>query len=344
MSDGITTSKSRETHLKLELSDKEKIMSTNKIDFGQDLNTLIRLNTVHDFADATALAKKVLSPFKAELDRETHKFSIELFSVATLFILNGQKNPSLMSVLECITDPKHGTERQMLDTISKNSLFSARRNNWSFFEASEKKAMCMSKGVAERKVLQCNAQWRKAFSLPANATPTKNIKNAMDFPIRNSIRIDTKHELSDAVALAAAVLNPVKDEVDNITFEFARELFVAAALDVARNTRSPVMNELKIFLIDPGWDDHKQITAHLGNGTGSTQKNTNRFFASLGPKLWKLSESQSKYLINRSHALWVRAFVNITKGKSATPKVAKLSAIQSNIQVFASMLLAERCS
>lgn len=303
------------------------------LDFTKDLKSMIRTNTEHDLADATVLAKKTLSHVGSELARDTRTFSVELFVVATLHVVYTHRNPSLTGVLKCIVDPKLGTERKMLLAISKISQFTASKKKWSYYEAFNKKIVSMSDGTAERKVLRSYAQWRKAFNLPEKVTLVRKIRTAMDCPVRDSIRIDTRYELADAIALAAAVLNPVKDGVDSITFNFARGIFVAAALDIARNTRQPTMQEMLNYLVDPNWDSHKQIINSFGNGSGASQEKTKRWITSWYQKVKGLSDQRTRYLMDRSCALWVRAFKEISEGKPSA-KSTKPLALQSGIQVF----------
>lgn len=297
------------------------------IDLTKNLNTLIRINTEHDFADAISLAKKVLPHSKLEIDH----FSLELFAIAALYVVYRQKKPSLKSVLECLVDPEFGTEQKMLRAISKINQFAVSESKRSFYEAFNKSIAGFSEGVAERKVMSCYAGWRKAFNLPEKLS-TRKIKTPIDFPVLYSIRIDTRYEMKDATALAAAVLNPVKNIVDSIMFDFSFGLFIAVSLDVARNMRQPVMKEIVNYLLDPNWDSYKQMITHIGNGAGTKNKKTMSWITSWRAKLNTLSDQRLKFFIERAHILWVKAFSEILKGKSASSRPKGKPSI--GIQVF----------
>lgn len=304
------------------------------VDINQSLKTLIRVNTKHDVLDAMRLAKKVLAPFQSEMDREGNKFSTELLRIAVLYVAYEQPKPTLKSTLELLANQKIGTDREAVVAIAKDVRYiPGRGQGASCFKDFDTTASNLSNGMAEQKVSRSLAQWRQAFGLPE--IEARNIKSAMAFPIRDSIRIGTRYELGDAIALAKAVLSPIKGETDNITFEWARDLFIAAALDVAHTTKShPTMQHLVNLLVDPGWDNHRQITTQLGNPTdvrkqGKTGRWLSLWFANVGG----LSLPRTKYLIDRSHAVWVSAFKVITEGKSSA-RAAKLLAQQSGIQVF----------
>lgn len=287
----------------------------------------IRINTEHDFADAISLAKKVLPDRKQDIDR----FSLELFAVTALYIAYRQAKPSLKNVLECLVNPEFGTEQKMLRVVSKINQFTASESKRNFYEAFNKSIGQITEGAAERKVMSCHAIWRRAFNLPEMLSKRK-IKKPIDFPVLYSIRIDTRSELSDATALAAAVLNPVKDSVDSITFQFASELFIAVALDVARNTRQPVMKEVVNYLLDPGWDNYKQMVNHLGNNAGTRYKKTMHWINPWYAKVKSLPDHRLKSLIDRSHILWVRAFSEIEKDKSAPLRAKEKPSV--GIQIF----------
>jgi len=316
----------------------------------RNLKNLIRIYENDALADATSLAKRILTPVKAELNRATHKFSTQLFIAAALYTVLKHDEPILNHVLECIIDPVWETEKKMLDginTFGLHELGGGGKREW--FKQFHEQNKSLSPGSAQRIVMDCHAQWRKAFNLPALPAPTaitttsKKVKGrakieaAANTTMLTSIRIGTHFELTDAIMLATKILSPVQANTDCTTYTFSFNLFVIASLTVAHEERLPTLTNVLELLVDPRWDSKEQIISYLGqiSETGK-QKKTSEWRNAWFDKNKVLSHSALKSLVKRSHTLWQQAYLykNTTTHATET-KTAKIApALVNSLQVF----------
>lgn len=79
------------------------------------------------------------------------------------------------------------------------------------------------------------------------------------------IRSGTKHELSDALALAAQFLSRAKITDKDFPFEFSTELFAAVSLEIVHNEENGTFKDVLDYIADPNWDSTRQmlINAHV---------------------------------------------------------------------------------
>lgn len=313
-----------------------------------NVSTLIRTYGNDAVSDAATLAARILSPHKAELPPATHKFSVELFIAATLHIVLKDSEATLKDVLECITDPARGTEKEMLNSITISSQCAHRQSEIrEAIKKISKKTMYIGNGPALRLVAACNAQWRKAFGLgpmPLGSpfyymTKPKAAPNPSAAPNPADIRIGTRYELTDATALATKMLSPVQSNTDSATYEFAHKLFAITALTVAHQDRFPTLKDVMVFLSEKNWDSNQQIITYLINCDETTkQKKTAEWKTEwLQNKVLTMTDSTLKSLIKRSDTLWQQAYLEkdttVSAAMKKTTKAATAPA-QNSIQVF----------
>lgn len=316
----------------------------------RNLKNLIRIYENDALADATSLAKRILTPVKTELNQSTHKFSTQLFIAAALYTVLKHDEPILNHVLECIIDPTWETEKKMLDginTFGLHELGGGGKREW--FKQFHEQNKSLSPGSAQRIVMDCHAQWRKAFNLPALPAPTaitttsKKVKGrakieaAADTTMLSSIRIGTRFELTDAIVLATKILSPVQANTDGTTYTFAYNLFVITSLTVAHEVRLPTLSRVLEFLVESGWDCEKQIISHLGQASETDrQKKTSEWRNAWYEKTKALPDSALKNLVKRSHALWQEAYLykNTTIPETETKSAKIASTPVNSIQVF----------
>jgi hypothetical protein len=73
------------------------------------------------------------------------------------------------------------------------------------------------------------------------------------------IRTGTDHDLADAMALAACLLDETSANMDFVSRQFSFDLLVAVLMSTAYGTRDKTLAEVLLYLVDPTWDSPRQI-------------------------------------------------------------------------------------
>lgn len=317
-------------------------MSTSEL-LSCELTSLIRTYDDDAVADATTLAARVLAPVKSELDKATHRFSMELFVTSTLYLMFEGHSPNLKGVLDCIVDQKWESEQKMLAGITTSSTHAKRSLTvLAWFKAFREKSKHLSVGSAQRLVSRCHAQWCKAFDLPLQPVGKRVARvsgKAMSVdsaaPGLESIRIGTRHELPDATRFASKMLRRIQRDADKASYEYAQELLIAVSLTVAHTMRLATMNDILEFIVDPGWDCEQQIFQHIGYCPELAQQaNTKVWVQTWLDKVSAMSDSAKKSMVNRSHMLWQQACAMHESAIKALGQVETSPMTQTGIQVF----------
>ena len=304
----------------------------------QSLSSLIRADETYSVTDAKQIAAQIFSPANTKgLNRETKKFAIDLFVLVA--ITEDFNVSTLHDVMKIIDQENNSKKRHAFMEFIK-----ARETLYRCAEASTLKAgayfvdfnslvQTQSPGIIYQKTEQVIAVLRKAFGMDEKDAP--EIMGAMDLPMSACVRIGTRHELGDAKALAKAVLNPVMEQADNkIVFDFAFDLFIASALDLAHSHKETVQ-DLASLLIDKDWDSSYQITLYMGQSLRFTKnEDAKEWFAVWSPKALALSSHRASHLVKRAHALWKLGFQLIAVEEKPQDEKAKTSVQPPVIQVF----------
>lgn len=121
------------------------------------------------------------------------------------------------------------------------------------------------------------------------------------------IRLDD-HDFQDAMALADLVLKDRPAALDNTTFQFSKELFVAVALDTAYSKIAATTNDMIAFLADPGWEMPRQTLLHLANGQEAfRQPAAASWHRGLAKKIYSMSDDRAASLIRQCLLHWRNA-------------------------------------
>lgn len=128
-------------------------------------------------------------------------------------------------------------------------------------------------------------------------------------PLADFIRLNTEHDLADAIALAAGMLTPARGELDNIAFEFSKDLFVAVSLQIAYSKDGGTANDVVAHVADPRWDDPKQILTSFHYETSAfQQKESAHWIIAFARKASDVTLEQAESLIRCSLLHWRTAF------------------------------------
>jgi ATP-dependent Lon protease len=134
-----------------------------------------------------------------------------------------------------------------------------------------------------------------------------------------SIRCNTEHDLSDAVALASKIFTKAScATLDETTFEFSKNLFIGVVMEIAYMKENGTINDVLKFLVDPEWDSEQQILKHL--------QHTDVPFKQVEAAIWRndfvktnkhISHDAAERLIKRCHAHWKSV---LSASSAITPK------------------------
>ena len=155
--------------------------------------------------------------------------------------------------------------------------------------------------------------------------PVAAIKN---LPDELKIRVSTVHDLADAKALAERFLSKAKTQLDPITAEFSKDLFIAVAIYIASTEKDArTLKSMVNFLIDPTWDSELQmLEAITGSPELYKQKETYYWFAKFSKKINVFSSNRAQSLVRRCYAHWQAAFTG--------SNIKLKTKVQSSVQVF----------
>ncbi|BBN89717.1 AAA family ATPase [Azospira sp. I09] len=78
--------------------------------------------------------------------------------------------------------------------------------------------------------------------------------------LSSHIRFGSNNDLADACTVAARHLTPARGALDNIAFEFSKDLFVAVSLHLvySQGKQFATVKDVLEFIADPGWEDPRQ--------------------------------------------------------------------------------------
>jgi len=320
----------------------------------QNLNCLIRTYADDAVLDAKALATRILAPVNSELDRATHKFSVDLFATVTLHIVFNIEDSTLKDVLDYIEYPHPQSEGELLDRITQNSGEKVKNNHVrAWFKAFKAQRASISVGISHRMVLRCYAQWCKAFNLPCPAqihtvmdlAIGKNLPDNMSELKLEVIRIGTRYELSDAVLLIKIILGCVKDQTDDSIFRFASEWFIAISLLAAHEMSSPNLRNLDHYHEDPAWDSYRQIILYIQNCDHlckSRNTKTADRMNQWADKVLAMPHGALANMIKRSHVLWLKAInYKLPESDTEAGQFASPAIPPNSIQIFKMVEISE---
>lgn len=125
----------------------------------------IRVGTVHDLADATALAERFLGQAKMRLDPIMAAFSKDLFIATAIHIASTAKDDrTLKGMLHFLIDPTWDDELQMLGAfINSRELYQQKETNF-WFSKFSRKIKVLSYDRAKSMVRRSYAHWEAAMN------------------------------------------------------------------------------------------------------------------------------------------------------------------------------------
>jgi ATP-dependent Lon protease len=283
------------------------------------LSSLIRLHGDSVAKDAKTLALNILAPYKKELPPTLHKFSVDLLFLVIMHLSVDDKR--MKSVVEFITDKKHGSEFNMFELVSNITMLHM-QNAEALAIAERLKNVLKTMGKAEalRLVSAANYQWCAAFGLPqAQAdSPFHYSKNADPDKKENKngklkaaqIRVGTSFDLQDATAVAHDFLAPVQNATDAYGYAFAGNLLVLVLINVCHEHRIPKIGHSILFLVDNRWDTPLQTIHWLAGQNGAPLVGSEKYRAFRDEwyeKMNTMSSESKEIMIFRSIELIQRA-------------------------------------
>lgn len=151
-------------------------------------------------------------------------------------------------------------------------------------------------------------------------------KNQLNYEL-SDIRLGTEHDLADATALASRMLDKAQASMDNATFEFSKDLFVAVSLQIAYSNENGTFKDMLDLLVDPSFDDAAQILSFLGNCEKAfQQKEAALWLKGFEKKTSRLPRERAEGMVRRCYIQWQTALRST--GKIAKGKVKPRSSLQ----------------
>lgn len=125
------------------------------------------------------------------------------------------------------------------------------------------------------------------------------------------IRINSEHELPDAIELASRILVRDSSSMDHATFEYSCDYFVAVAIAVARFGKpSGNMHDMLQFIEKAGWDDGRQMILFILGLLQDIPKLNDKvepWIAGFQKKFSNLPDKAVNTLVERIRMHWLRA-------------------------------------
>lgn len=135
------------------------------------------------------------------------------------------------------------------------------------------------------------------------------------------------HDLQDATALAEQVLGQRHGTLDNTTFQFSRELFIAVALLTAYSKPDATTDDMINFLADPRWEMSQQALFLLANDQARFQHEAAAtWHQGFAKKVFAMTPDRADSLVRQCLAQWRDAL-----GMTGT---ARKPRSQARVQVF----------
>lgn len=148
------------------------------------------------------------------------------------------------------------------------------------------------------------------------------------------IRKGTEHELNDAFNLVN-ILQNTRGNLDSVTLEFSKDLFVAVTLCVVHDLKEATLYDVINFPLDPGWDSNKQMLNYFAIYCDKFpfHQDSARWLKGFAEKVIRLDENRGNQLVIRSHNHWKIA---LTSAKDIPAKgiVRREVKPRRSVQVF----------
>jgi len=124
-------------------------------------------------------------------------------------------------------------------------------------------------------------------------------------PLADRLRLDTEHDLADANAVAARILNAARGELDHMAFDFSKDLFVTVLLHLAYKRDGSTFNDMVKLVADPDWDSPLQILQFFRHDKAAfLQPAAGNWIAAFTTRYARLSSDKAESLIQRSLFHW----------------------------------------
>lgn len=161
-----------------------------------------------------------------------------------------------------------------------------------------------------------------------------SIKSNLDLA---SIRTGTKHDLADAIALAALIFSRERTTMDSVTLEFSKDLFVAVSLQIAYTKVNGTLKDVLDYISDPmSWDSEWQMLLFFRQSNEAfLQKETALWINGFMKKIVHLTAQRAEGMVKRCQIQWQTAL-------NSTEEVTKSKEKQcAGLQVFSPESVAE---
>lgn len=127
-------------------------------------------------------------------------------------------------------------------------------------------------------------------------------------PLADLLRLNTEHDLADALTATERILITTRCELDQMAFDFSKDVFVTVWLHLAYKMDGSTFNDLVNLVADPEWDSPLQILLFFQQDKAAfLQQNAARWLAGFMKKYSRLAPDMAKSLIQRSLFHWRNA-------------------------------------
>lgn len=160
-----------------------------------------------------------------------------------------------------------------------------------------------------------------------------NKANILTHKLVSILRKSTEHELWDMFALASLLSN-TRGKMDNVAFEFSKDLFVAVSLCLAHEKEETNLHDVLNYILDPCWDDERQMLSFFQSYDSlPMHEDTLRWLKGFTEKVLRLDTLRAHQLVMLCQEHWTSALFSTKEIPSG--KVAKKKAKpRRSIQVF----------
>jgi ATP-dependent Lon protease len=148
------------------------------------------------------------------------------------------------------------------------------------------------------------------------------------------IRKGTEHELNDAFNLVN-ILDSTRGNMDSVTLEFSKDLFVAVSLCVVHDKEEATLYDVLNHPLDPGWDSNRQMLNYFGIYYEKLplQKDAARWLTGFTEKAIRIGENRARQLVIRCHDHWKKA-LTLSEEIPTAGVVKKKAKPRRSVQVF----------
>lgn len=157
----------------------------------------------------------------------------------------------------------------------------------------------------------------------------------VDFDL-SSIRVNTQHDLADAMTLASRLLSTATAGLDRVTSELSHDLLVAITLRLAYEQNGGNLVDVLAFLRDPRWDEARQITASFYySDQVFLQEDAAQWRKAFLGKFTSLTATKANTLIKHCYRHWTSVIQPDGNGEKNKAKA------KARIEIFSQEALAE---